>query len=192
GLLPPKKLLVTWQAVDLIYEGVKYRLKVSQTSPQTFAVTTLGPKKGGMEGGRAGGFVEAHCRELADGGFLLVINGKSQVVVYVNNEASGLRLAVNGSTVVFTKEYDPACLDTDVAGKLARRLVADGTHVNAGDAYCEVEVMKMYMPLCVQESGIVRWHLSEGATLKPGDRLATLELDDPSAVVQAEVGLGFF
>lgn len=56
-------------------------------------------------------------------------------------------------------------------------------------AYCEVEVMKMYMPLCVRESGIVRWHLSEGAALKPGDRLATLELDDPSAVTRAEVCL---
>lgn len=47
--------------------------------------------------------------------------------------------------------------------------------------------MKMYMPLCVRESGVVRWHLSEGAALKPGDRLATLELDDPSAVTRAEV-----
>lgn len=57
----------------------------------------------------------------------------------------------------------------------------------AVQAYCEVEVMKMYMPLCVRESGVVRWHLSEGAALKPGDRLATLELDDPSAVTMAEV-----
>lgn len=47
--------------------------------------------------------------------------------------------------------------------------------------------MKMYMPLCVRESGVVRWHLSEGAALKPGDRLATLELDDPTAVTMAEV-----
>lgn len=45
----------------------------------------------------------------------------------------------------------------------------------------------MYMPLCVRESGVVRWHLSEGAALKPGDRLATLELDDPTAVTMAEV-----
>lgn len=57
----------------------------------------------------------------------------------------------------------------------------------AEQAYCEVEVMKMYMPLCVRESGVVRWHLSEGAALKPGDRLATLELDDPTAVTMAEV-----
>lgn len=45
----------------------------------------------------------------------------------------------------------------------------------------------MYMPLCVQEAGMIRWHLSEGAALKPGDRLATLELDDPSSVTRAEV-----
>lgn len=45
----------------------------------------------------------------------------------------------------------------------------------------------MYMPLCVREAGVVRWHLSEGAALNPGDRLATLELDDPSAVTMAEV-----
>lgn len=47
--------------------------------------------------------------------------------------------------------------------------------------------MKMYMPLCVREPGTIRWHLSEGAALKPGDRLATLELDDPSSVTKAEV-----
>ena len=47
--------------------------------------------------------------------------------------------------------------------------------------------MKMYMPLCVREAGVVRWHLSEGAALKPGARLATLELDDPSSVTRAEV-----
>lgn len=54
-------------------------------------------------------------------------------VVYANQEASGLRLSVNGNTCVFTKEYDPACLDTDVAGKLARRVVADGARVKQGD-----------------------------------------------------------
>ncbi|CAM9964023.1 unnamed protein product, partial [Hapterophycus canaliculatus] len=188
GLLPPKELLVTSKAIDLIYEGVKYSLTCCQAGPRLFTVTTTTPKSKAQgsfpEEGK--GLVEAQCRPLADGGYLLVIAGKSQVV-YANQEASGLRLSVNGNTCVFTKEYDPACLDTDVAGKLARRVVADGARVKEGEAYCEVEVMKMYMPLCVRESGIVHWHLSEGAALKPGDRLATLELDDPSAVTQAEV-----
>ena len=53
--------------------------------------------------------------------------------MYAHQEASGLRLSVNGNTCVFTKEYDPACLDTDVAGKLARRVVADGARVKQGE-----------------------------------------------------------
>ncbi|CAM9661677.1 unnamed protein product, partial [Laminaria digitata] len=192
GLLPPKELLVTSKAVDLIYEGVKYSLQCCQAGPRLFTVSSAAGGGGGREGGFGGGdaLVEAQCRPLADGGYLLVIAGKSQQVVYANQEASGLRLSVNGHTCVFTKEYDPACLDTDVAGKLARRVVADGARVKQGEAYCEVEVMKMYMPLCVRESGVVRWHLSEGAALKPGDRLATLELDDPTAVTMAEVFQG--
>jgi Biotin-requiring enzyme len=54
----------------------------------------------------------------------------------------------------------------------------------AGAAYAEIEVMKMFMPVTVKESGIIHWCISEGATLKPGDRLATLQLDDPSAVTK--------
>lgn len=77
-----------------------------------------------------GGYVQAQCRVLADGGYLVIVsgNGKSHVV-YANNEAAGLRLVINGTTAIFTKEYDPTCLDAEVAGKLARCLVPEGTHL---------------------------------------------------------------
>ncbi|CAM9950487.1 unnamed protein product, partial [Ectocarpus sp. 12 AP-2014] len=135
GLLPPKELLATSKTVDLIYEGVKYSLVCCQAGPRYFTVTTLKGDEGKVGGGNA--LVEAQCRPLADGGYLLVIAGKSQVV-YANQEASGLRLSVNGNTCVFTKEYDPACLDTDVAGKLARRVVADGARVKEGEVFAGV------------------------------------------------------
>jgi Biotin-requiring enzyme len=54
----------------------------------------------------------------------------------------------------------------------------------AGAAYAEIEVMKMFMPVTVKESGTIHWCISEGATLKPGDKLAILQLDDPSAVTK--------
>lgn len=54
-------------------------------------------------------------------------------MAYANKEAAGLRLSINGNTCVFTKEYDPTCLDTDVAGKLARRLVPDKARVKEGE-----------------------------------------------------------
>jgi acetyl-CoA carboxylase / biotin carboxylase 1 len=78
--------------------------------------------------GCGGSYVTTECRSLADGGYLVIVNGKSHVV-YCNNEPSGLRLVINGTTASFTKEYDPTCLDADVAGKLARCLVTEGTHL---------------------------------------------------------------
>jgi acetyl-CoA carboxylase/biotin carboxylase 1 len=45
--------------------------------------------------------------------------------------------------------------------------------------------MKMFMPLKVQETGILNWDINEGATLAPGDLLATLELDNPENVSTA-------
>lgn len=68
---------MTSKHVDLIYEGVKYSLNCCQAGPRLFTVTTI---KGG-EGQFGGGGkppVEAQCRPLADGGYLLVIAGKSQ------------------------------------------------------------------------------------------------------------------
>lgn len=80
GLLPPKELLATSKAIDLIYEGVKYSLNCCQAGPRLFTVASM-PKGGdGGDGGGGGqGLVEAQCRPLADGGYLLVIAGKSQV-----------------------------------------------------------------------------------------------------------------
>lgn len=77
GLLPPKELLATSKTVDLIYEGVKYSLVCCQAGPRFFTVTTLKGDEGKVGGGNA--LVEAQCRPLADGGYLLVIAGKSQV-----------------------------------------------------------------------------------------------------------------
>lgn len=77
GLLPPKELLATSKPVDLIYEGVKYSLVCCQAGPRFFTVSTLKGDEGKVGGGNA--LVEAQCRPLADGGYLLVIAGKSQV-----------------------------------------------------------------------------------------------------------------
>jgi len=88
---------------------------------------------------------------------------------------------------MFTPEYDPTRLVSSVAGKLARRLVPDGAHVEKGAPYVEVEVMKMYMPLKADEAGTVTFEMSEGATLAPGDLIATMVLNHPDKVVKAVV-----
>ena len=78
-------------------------------------------------------------------------------------------------------------LISTVAGKIARQLVTDGSHLSAGEAYVEIEVMKMYMPLKIAEAGTVHFQMSEGATLSPGDIIATVTLDEPEEVVKAEI-----
>jgi acetyl-CoA carboxylase/biotin carboxylase 1 len=85
---------------------------------------------------------------------------------------------------VFSPDYDPSSLRTDVAGKLVKKLVADGAQVKKGEAYCEIEVMKMFMPLKVEEAGKISWCANEGAAIATGDLLATLELDNPDNVSQ--------
>jgi acetyl-CoA carboxylase/biotin carboxylase 1 len=49
-------------------------------------------------------------------------------------------------------------------------------------AYAEIESMKMFMPLLAGEAGMVKWLLTEGAALNPGDLLATMQLDFPEKV----------
>ena len=176
GQTPSPSLLesVVKQNIELIYEDIKYVLQCSQSSPNSFTVTLNGSSN------------EATIRSLADDGFLIVINKKSHVV-YVKEEPSGLRMVLDGQTCIFTKEYDPTKLATDAAGKIARLLVPEGTHLKKGEPFVEIESMKMYMNLYVGESGTIHWKMSEGATLSPGDLMATLELDDPGCVKMAPI-----
>jgi len=52
---------------------------------------------------------------------------------------------------VFAKENDPTLLPAPSTGKLIKFLVSDGSHVDAGQPYCEMEVMKMITTLHVNE-----------------------------------------
>ena len=95
---------------------------------------------------------------------------------------NGMRITIGGMKIVFSPAYDPTSLRTDVAGKLVKKLVEDGSTVKKGELYCEIEVMKMFMPLNVTESGVLSWCNNEGAALGPGDLLTTLVLENPESV----------
>jgi acetyl-CoA carboxylase/biotin carboxylase 1 len=177
GQLPSNDLLSQVEPLELIYEGIKYDIKACRSGPIQF---TLFLNES---------YVQVEIRTLSDGGFLVLLNGKSHVA-YATKEAQGLRLVVDGNTCVFTKEYDPTRLVTNTAGKLARYLVDDGASLRKGMPFAEIEVMKMYMPLLTPEAGVIRLLKSEGAVLAPGDCIATMELDDPSCVKKSERYMG--
>jgi acetyl-CoA carboxylase/biotin carboxylase 1 len=93
---------------------------------------------------------------------------------------------VDGKTCLLEKENDPTQLRSPSPGKLVRFLVESGDHVRAGQAYAEIEVMKMYMPLLATEDGIVQFIKQPGTTLEAGDIIGILSLDDPSRVRHAK------
>lgn len=79
------------------------------------------------------------ARPLADGGLLVLLDGKSHSV-YWRAEVGALRLMVDGKTCLIEQENDPTQLRSPSPGKLIRFLVDSGDHINAGEPYAEIEV----------------------------------------------------
>ena len=178
GQLPPPSLLTMTNEVELILTSVKYKLSATRIGKNVFSITRAE---------KDCPCVVANVRLLSDGGYLIDIGGKSHVAYLTSkgSAATGMRINIGGANVAFSPDYDPTSLRTDVAGKLVKKLVVDGARVKKGEPYGEIEVMKMFMPLKVEEAGVVSWIVNEGAALAPGDILASLELDNPENVSPA-------
>jgi len=180
GQLPPRSLLKMKQDIELILSGVKYRLCCDRTGSNSFSITVAGGESVA---------VPTSVRVLSDGGYLIDIGGNSHVAYLTSkgDAATGMRINVGGKNVLFSPDYDPTALRTDVAGKLVKKLKPDGARVKKGEPYCEIEVMKMFMPLKVEESGVLSWRANEGAAISTGELLASLELDNPDNVEMVSV-----
>ncbi|OKP10922.1 Acetyl-CoA carboxylase [Penicillium subrubescens] len=172
GQVPSKDVLKTVFPVDFIYEGSRYKFTGTRAGLDSYHLFINGSK------------CSVGVRALADGGLLVLLNGRSHNV-YWKEEAAATRLSVDGKTCLLEQENDPTQLRTPSPGKLVKFTVENGEHVRAGQPYAEVEVMKMYMPLIAQEDGIVQLIKQPGATLEAGDILGILALDDPSRVKHA-------
>ncbi|BCS26346.1 acetyl-CoA carboxylase ACC1 [Aspergillus puulaauensis] len=173
GQVPSKEVLKTVFPVDFIYEGKRYKFTATRAGLDGYHLFINGSK------------CSVGVRALADGGLLVLLNGRSHNV-YWKEDAAATRLSVDGKTCLLEQENDPTQLRTPSPGKLVKFTVENGEHVSANQPYAEVEVMKMYMPLIAQEDGIVQLIKQPGATLEAGDILGILALDDPSRVKHAQ------
>ncbi|KAH6915859.1 acetyl CoA carboxylase [Coprinopsis sp. MPI-PUGE-AT-0042] len=173
GQVPARDVLKTIFSIDFIYEDVRYSFTLARSSHIMWTLY--------LNGGRT----MVGARPLADGGLLVLLDGKSHTV-YWREEVGALRLMVDAKTCLIEQENDPTQLRSPSPGKLVRYLVESGDHVNAGDQYAEIEVMKMYMPLVASEDGIVQLIKQAGVSLEPGDILGILTLDDPGRVKHAK------
>ncbi|KAF9219763.1 hypothetical protein BS17DRAFT_788749 [Gyrodon lividus] len=173
GQVPARDLLKTVFGVDFIYENIKYNFTCTRSSKNMWTLF--------LNGGRT----MVGARPLADGGLLVLLDGRSHSV-YWREEVGALRLMVDSKTCLIEQENDPTQLRSPSPGKLIRFLVDSGDHINAGEQYAEIEVMKMYMPLVAAEDGIVQFVKQPGVSLEPGDILGILTLDDPARVKHAK------
>jgi acetyl-CoA carboxylase/biotin carboxylase 1 len=172
GQVPAKDILKTVFPVDFIYDGSRYKFTATRSSTDSYHLFLNGSK------------CTVGVRALSDGGLLVLLDGKSHNV-YWKEEVGATRLSVDSKTCLLEQENDPTQLRTPSPGKLVKFLVESGDHVKKGQAFAEVEVMKMYMPLVTQEDGIVQFIKQPGATLEAGDIIGILALDDPSRVKHA-------
>ncbi len=177
GQVPAKDVLKLVFPIDFIYEGSRYKFTATRSSLDSYHLFINGSK------------CAVGVRALADGGLLILLNGRSHSV-YWKEEVGATRISVDSKTCLLEQENDPTQLRTPSPGKLVKFTVDNGEHVKAGQAFAEVEVMKMYMPLITSEDGIVQLIKQPGATLEAGDILGILSLDDPSRVKHAQPFLG--
>ncbi|KAH9921701.1 acetyl CoA carboxylase [Epithele typhae] len=173
GQVPSRDVLKTVFGIDFIYDNVRYSFTATRSSLTLWTLY--------LNGGRT----MVGARGLADGGLLVLLDGKSHSV-YWREEVGALRLMVDSKTCLIEQENDPTQLRSPSPGKLVRFLVESGDHINAGEQYAEIEVMKMYMPLVASEDGIVQFVKQPGVSLEPGDILGILTLDDPARVKHAK------
>ena len=173
GQVPSRDVLRTVFGVDFIYENTRYSFTATRSSRTAWTLYLNG------------GHTSVGARPLADGGLLVLLDDKSHSI-YWREEVGALRLMVDAKTCLIEQENDPTQLRSPSPGKLVRFLVDSGDHVHAGDAYAEIEVMKMYMPLVASEDGIVNFVKQPGVSLEPGDILGILTLDDPARVKHAK------
>ena len=107
--------------------------------------------------------------------------------IYGQEEPLGLRMIIDGSTIMLPNVFDPSELRSDVTGKVVRFLYEDGAEVPANTPYVECEAMKMIMQLRTTEAGKISNVLQPGSIIGAGDLLSTMELKDPSKVKQIDV-----
>lgn len=170
GQIPPSNLLQLTSEETLILNGVKYLLKCTRTGRSQYQLSCNGS------------FVVGEVKqERSDGGWVVSL-GRHTHTAYILKEVSGMRLRLDRHSCLFTEEYNPTMLRAAMAGKLSRYLVPNGTHLNRGDSFAELEAMKMYMNLRVGEACTVFHSRSEGTVVEAGDLLATAVLDDPDKV----------
>ena len=173
GQVPPFETLNSSKPLDIIYEGVKYSVVATRTGPSSYALCMNDS------------YIMCNFHRLTDGGSLIRLADGDSRITYATEEVERYRMAIGGQSCDFDKDNDPTMMRSVTAGKLLRYLVEDGGHVNSGEPYVEIEVMKMVMNVYAKATGKIKHQMVAGGVIQAGDIMGVLTLDDPSKVQSA-------
>jgi acetyl-CoA carboxylase/biotin carboxylase 1 len=179
GQILPLNSLCTKIDVDLVNEKHQYKLQVTKCGPANYILVMNGS------------YVEVEVHRLIDGGLLVNLDGSSYVT-FLMEDVTSYRVTIGIQTCEFLKENDPTVLRSPSAGKLVQLTVEDGQHVQAGEVYAEIEVMKMLMELRATVSGTIQHIKRNGAVLEVGSVIARLQVDDASLIQKVQLFDGQF
>ena len=155
--------------IEITFNDVKYKFQTITIGPDHYRIQINDQN------------VDVRIREQPDQSLLCSV-GNDNWQLFGQEEALGLRMKVNGVTVMIPTVFNPSELRSDVTGKVVRFLQQDGDSVEKDQPYVEVEAMKMIMSIKAGESGVISHNLQPGSILGAGDLIASLQLKDPSKV----------
>uniref|UniRef100_A0A7S4BXK4 Acetyl-CoA carboxylase n=1 Tax=Chrysotila carterae TaxID=13221 RepID=A0A7S4BXK4_CHRCT len=160
--------------VDFIWNQISFSFEVFRHSPEIFTISANGT------------LAQAKLKVSPGGSFICSFGDNTCQFRYEKEPGDKIRMMLDGFVVMLEREKDPSKLEAPYGGKLVQYLVSDGAHVNKGDAYAEMEVMKMLFALPAPEAGVVSLLKPAGSFVNAGEALGRLALDDPSLVAKAK------
>ncbi|AYU81515.1 acetyl-CoA carboxylase, putative [Leishmania donovani] len=171
GHVPSTEYLSNLHTESYVSRSEKYTLSAGMVSLNEYAISLNGS------------IVLVPYRILTSGALQLTIGDKT-LVAYVAEEPNSLRITIGGKVTNFSGDVDPTKIMASVPGRLVRYVIDDDGHVNEGDAFAELEVMKMILPLRARTTGTLHHRAVPGTTIAMGSLLAEITPDDPSKVAR--------
>ncbi|KAG5471519.1 hypothetical protein LSCM1_01612 [Leishmania martiniquensis] len=173
GHVPSTEYLSNLHTESYVSRSEKYTLSAGMVSLNEYAISLNGS------------VVLVPYRILKSGALQLTIGDKT-LVAYVAEEPNSLRITIGGKVTNFTGDVDPTKIMAAVPGRLVRYVIENDSHVNEGDTFAEVEVMKMILPLRARASGTLHHRAVAGSTIVMGSLLGEITPDDPSKVARPQ------
>lgn len=161
---PSQDQLASSVGCKFVYRNVSYEFQAFQTSSTTIQLRSNEQT------------LCVSIRRSSDGIYLLSFGNQSHSV-QMQDLKHALNLVIDNFDCLIELDNDPSSIRAPSSGRIVKLLVENGSKVLPGTPICEIEVMKMYLPILSQGSGAITFKKAIGSSIHSGDLLASIDLD---------------